>query len=609
MAPLISFGSVLLGVLYFLAHFVTAVPPIISGEPDRLLNDDVVKTTCSPPSNSSKTATFQRAKLLRRVAKNGVPDDVGTHSNICPGSASFPWASIGDSWSSGVSYDGANTDYDNNTFGCLRIKTAYEAQMEADNRWTVLPQDLNFASCSGAVMCNMALCDAAPGHPGPQINDIGTPTVLTMQVGGNNLDFGHLVEACFVQPNPFIEYPAYPDPSGDCGKSFADKKKQILDRTTKDGFYYNYKATLQDVLKYPSMQFLIPQAYQFMRLMFPAAIAKNPNFRLYVLGYAHFFNADTDWCDTVSFRYIPTPRARQQLTKQIRADFNNAMDLLFQVYRDVITDIGDTRVKFLDINPAFEGHRFCEPGHTIKQQWYHNDVWLWNLNQVYNDPDKNPTAQTQSLELDSGKDAQGNPIVINANITDLDSSDEVHARILETWQMRTFHPKSAGHQAVKRAIIAQMRADDIDGVKPLVAPSTAPFSPGTCHLSIRQWLTCNDNADLNQFLGNVQITDNAGTQIGSLDAKFQSGDVHPVIVGSKIDTLLSISIDNQQNLQFDLQDRLTWNSSDSNYCSTGLGWIPDDITCEKPPSDRMSRIVTCNFPCTWNGGIPTDSYW
>jgi hypothetical protein len=43
----------------------------------------------------------------------------------------FVWGSVGDSWASGVSFDGKNTDYDGDKDGCLRWKNSYGPLMEA----------------------------------------------------------------------------------------------------------------------------------------------------------------------------------------------------------------------------------------------------------------------------------------------------------------------------------------------------------------------------------------------------------------------------------------------------------------------------------------------
>lgn len=64
---------------------------------------------------------------------------------------------------------------------------------------------------------------------------------------------------------------------------------------------------------------------------------------IYQIGYAHFFNGDTTWCNDIQFRYLPPASptfGRQYLTQQIRQDFNTAIDMVHQIYRDVIADIG-----------------------------------------------------------------------------------------------------------------------------------------------------------------------------------------------------------------------------------------------------------------------------
>lgn len=312
---------------------------------------------------------------------------------------------------------------------------------------------------------------------------------------------------------------------------------------------------------------------------FTAKMKNNPNFKLYIIGYAHFFNADTDWCDTISFRYLPSPFNRQMLTQQLRADLNGAMDALRGKIKAVIAAIGDPRVKFIDINPFFEGHRFCEDGHTFLQQWYHNDIWLWNLNIVPDDPDNNPTVEMINNEQNLGEDAQGNAIVIppgddfeGANPDDEMGPFQEDLVFDIHWTYRTFHPKSGGHEAIKKAIIAQLRADNIPGVKQLVLPSTSPFAQGTCQLALTQTIGCTASPEIGQFVGPMTITDATGVQIGSISTSVQSGDNHPVLMGSKIDTLLSITpVGNGDYIQFDLGGRTSWRSDDSSHCSVP-GW-------------------------------------
>lgn len=60
---------------------------------------------------------------------------------------SFVWASIGDSWASGVSYYGSETDYDGDKYGCHRWKDSYGPKMERNTSWTTGTQTFHFAAC------------------------------------------------------------------------------------------------------------------------------------------------------------------------------------------------------------------------------------------------------------------------------------------------------------------------------------------------------------------------------------------------------------------------------------------------------------------------------
>lgn len=47
--------------------------------------------------------------------------------------------------------------------------------------------------------------------------------------------------------------------------------------------------------------------------------------------------------------------------------------------REAVEHFQDPKITYIDINPAFDGHRFCEPNSTHRDQFNWNDnVWLWN---------------------------------------------------------------------------------------------------------------------------------------------------------------------------------------------------------------------------------------
>src|SRR6185312_1587109 len=99
--------------------------------------------------------------------------------------------------------------------------------MAADSRWTDGPQDFTFAACSGATTGDMVINYrgnfGSADNPVGQITYAGAPSVLTMQVGGNNCGFAGVVESCLVQPYPLTDYgAAYPDPTGSCAQGLAN---------------------------------------------------------------------------------------------------------------------------------------------------------------------------------------------------------------------------------------------------------------------------------------------------------------------------------------------------------------------------------------------------
>ena len=188
---------------------------------------------------------------------------------------------MGDSWGSGVSY---NTDvlYDDNRDDCLRTKESHGPQMEADQSWVGHdPSGLRDAACSGSQLGDIV----AGQHQMGKVGD--SPAVVVMTSGGNNAGFGHIVDVCIYHSDPTHNYgnPYWNDPdgSGDCAKALANATEYI---TNPDKMPFDLARTLDDVLNDPA--------------------SKNPDFLLYLTGYAQFFGTDYDpWCD---FEYwsIPT---------------------------------------------------------------------------------------------------------------------------------------------------------------------------------------------------------------------------------------------------------------------------------------------------------------
>ncbi|KAF1834014.1 hypothetical protein BDW02DRAFT_647904 [Decorospora gaudefroyi] len=63
----------------------------------------------------------------------------------------------------------------------------------------------------------------------------------------------------------------------------------------------------------------------------------------------------------------------------MRNDFNEIINGINGAIKRAVDRFGDPKIQYLDINPAFNDHRFCEPGHTFADQLNGSKkVWLWN---------------------------------------------------------------------------------------------------------------------------------------------------------------------------------------------------------------------------------------
>ena len=374
----------------------------------------------------------------------------------------FVWGSLGDSWASGVSFDGKNTDYDNNANGCLRWKDSYGPLMEANTTWTSKPQTFHFAACSGAQLVNIKQ-ETQNSNPA-QMDQVGSPVMLTYQAGGNNLGLGKVVTDCIypLPMGPSSEYNnPYPDPDGQCVQDMNAINGYINDMRTdptpgNHGLYYDELATVRDVLGH-------------------AAVKNNPDFRLYILGFAHFFNLGTNYCDNLSF----APRAEgaikagshpPNVTNQLRTDFNDAITRVNNVLQKVANNVDDSRAKFIDISSAFDSHRFCEDHHNEADQWFSNDVWLWNLNSPSQDPPTSPSSLT-------------NAWIINGTMPNGISFNSINGTVgVEgtvggiPFVQRAFHPKTEGSYSIGENLMLAAMADKIPGVVGATSVASPPNS-------------------------------------------------------------------------------------------------------------------------------------
>ena len=479
----------------------------------------------------------------------------------------WPYAVIGDSWGSGVSY---NNDvlYDNNLDNCLRTKESHGPQMEADTSWTgSFSSGLRDAACSGS-----RLVDLAKG--GYQMGKVGTPNVVVMTSGGNNCGFGNIVEVCIYHPNFLKNYgPAYADDTdgtGMCAQALNNALNYITNSLQQD-----LTNTINDILDDPNVK-------------------SNPDFLLYLTGYALFFGTDHDpWCNKEawnipSFVNTPTP----YLSAQLRTAFNDRVTKVNNLYKSVIQDNFPNQARFVDLDPGFEGHRFCEPGASHSDQFnrdtHFENVYLWNLNypplgaiQVTNTTAPNPDEQNGTLTSEEAQQLFGT----NGVTAWSGSGSGGEANTPENgWRLRPFHPRYTGYTSIQNAILVQLKADGLpkNGPPPASpAPSSPPpYVPGTCSFHLKETQDC--NSDANNLYGIVKMYDNDKNVIGQTvqDDNHPSG--YAMDVGnsysfaSKLKDPLIITGEHENDyVQFTLGS-LSWQSKTPNgggSCKIG-GWDP-----------------------------------
>jgi hypothetical protein len=116
-------------------------------------------------------------------------------------------------------------------------------------------------------------------------------------------------------------------------------------------------------------------------------VGQVPTFRLFMTGYAAFFNEDTTQCDGVTFRrcVVPAPLCwfdvSTTLTRKLRRNLNRLVTNLNRRLTGIVEEFneesGIDAVTFVDYNKDFDGHRFCEvgvnePDNDPTRSWFYN---------------------------------------------------------------------------------------------------------------------------------------------------------------------------------------------------------------------------------------------
>lgn len=189
------------------------------------------------------------------------------------------------------------------------------------------------------------------------------------------------------------------------------------------------------------------------------------SFQLYLVGFAKFWNSETDQCDKAFWTFWSEKSfdvEENLMTKERRRIMNNWIARVNEILNDVVETFrneGETRVHFVDIDTAFEGHRFCEEGVIEPQQ---NDeprpeAYLF---QYQTSRDQRWGANDMAAAVGPGAEwtrliAAGYYVGLEMNKDYASQPIGVHGEYRSTipiFMSKIFHPTPAGHYAIAAAI-------------------------------------------------------------------------------------------------------------------------------------------------------------
>lgn len=411
-------------------------------------------------------------------------------------SPNFEWTAWGDSYASGV---GTGRYIDGRR--CLRYEEAYPVWI-SDDPDDLLPGEggkFNNVVCSGAKAEEVEEFqfyteDQGSGQPGWQYYprpSSGKPTMGTLTVGGDDIDFPGILNNCIVESFP------WPLSVGFTQRSCDDQRDLTWSLICQDGDHNTPNSDLVN-----KIDSLIKKTVQF------GQGASGDNFRLYVTGYGQFFNDQDHGCDTVTFARLANPhndgKPHVMMTTDLRADFNAMSRLLNSAIQQAVRQNSGSNVKYIDIDGMLTGHRFCEQGITEPDQNNPN-LWFWHYPYNQNDDASNPAinymnsvaqANVNSLGWDPNTtlwvdylNAFWSKIDEQELLQSVNASSENATAAYDFWadtigyRARIFHPQLNYHEAIYKAIVEQYKDDtgapDVANVTTSAPANSTPTPPNT----------------------------------------------------------------------------------------------------------------------------------
>lgn len=348
---------------------------------------------------------------------------------------------MGDSYASGV---GAGPQPANDTNRCFRFPQAYPAVMQSgDGALDPKPEKWNNVACSGNTfdqILDKEFLDEPQddGKNGIRPTWGDAPEFITLTMGGNDVGILNLVATCIYSLKPFGQ---------DCDQVIDGGHKEL----EKPEFAENAKKVIQKALDKGRGTIVGTKFAVFVSGISPMSGASNlqglPS-NHFSTGYAKFFNQDTEQCNEVTFKPSWDPIKAEYLTKERRVKMNDLALALNKLLSDAAASFPDDQnVHYVDIDAAYEGHRFCdrdEPAPDDPATWFFN----W-----YTKEDPKIASLFQNMAFFKAVQEGGDTGVhtdadyINALYDAGEGDPEALSLLSDT--VRVFHPSTKGHQGIR----------------------------------------------------------------------------------------------------------------------------------------------------------------
>ncbi|CAF9919227.1 MAG: hypothetical protein HETSPECPRED_003979 [Heterodermia speciosa] len=331
------------------------------------------------------------------------------------------WAALGDSYASGIGAGVRRTQAGDTV--CSRYTEGYPEVVNVVLDGTA-PSNraFNWVACSGAKT------DYVKSTEVPKIaSDID---MATLTIGGNDIGFFDILNYCIFQFTSGTT----------CDDQLQDSSNQI-----QNDLPAKLDSTILAILNQ----------------------ADKPGFRLYMTGYAGFWNNETTQCNDVSFNFWETkPSDRANLTQELRTTMNTMLSTLNNQISAAVARANDhdlrSPVVFVDYSPSFAGHRYCDEGipepdptGSNPQRWFQEN-WLFKPHAPYVFSGDAIATMYQSwaqTALDTDPSLQIAGLSGNGTVDVSGSTEWIFDGLA-----RAFHPTVDGHDGIRLEVLSAYSA-------------------------------------------------------------------------------------------------------------------------------------------------------